>query len=115
MISVIVGITNMIPYFGPYIGAIPGIFILGVLKIKYGIIFAIMILILQQFDGLVLGPRLLGESTGLRPILILFAITLGGSYFGVLGMFLGVPVIAVIQYLFDLLVKRQLKNKNIKI
>lgn len=115
LISVIVGITNMIPYFGPYIGAIPGIFILGVLKIKYGIIFAIMILILQQFDGLVLGPRLLGESTGLRPILILFAITLGGSYFGVLGMFLGVPVIAVIQYLFDLLVKRQLKNKNIKI
>ena len=77
LISVIVGVTNMIPYFGPYIGAIPGIFILTVLKLKYGIIFAVMILVLQQFDGLILGPRLLGDSTGVRPILILFAITFG--------------------------------------
>ena len=115
LISVIVGITNMIPYFGPYIGAVPGILILGVLKIKYGIIFAVMIIILQQFDGLVLGPRLLGDSTGLRPILILFAITLGGSYAGVLGMFLGVPVMAVLQYLFDLLIKKRLAKKQIEL
>lgn len=115
LISVIVGITNMIPYFGPYIGAVPGILVLGVLKIKYGIIFGIMIFILQQFDGLVLGPRLLGDSTGLRPILILFAITLGGSYAGVLGMFLGVPVMAVIQYLFDLLIRKKLRQKQIKV
>ncbi|MBR0410629.1 MAG: AI-2E family transporter [Eubacterium sp.] len=115
LISVIVGITNMIPYFGPYIGAVPGILVLGVLKVKYGIIFGIMIFILQQFDGLVLGPRLLGDSTGLRPILILFAITLGGSYAGVLGMFLGVPVMAVIQYLFDLLIRKKLRQKQIKV
>ncbi len=115
LISVIVGITNMIPYFGPYIGAVPGILVLGVLKIKYGIIFLVMIFILQQFDGLVLGPRLLGDSTGLRPILILFAITLGGSYAGVLGMFLGVPVMAVLQYLFELLIRKRLKQKNVQL
>lgn len=115
LISVIVGITNMIPYFGPYIGAIPGIIILTVLKLKYGIIFSVMILALQQFDGLILGPRLLGDSTGLRPILILFAITIGGAYAGIIGMFLGVPVIAVIQYLLDLLINRKLKEKQINL
>lgn len=115
LIGVIVGITNMIPYFGPYIGAIPGIFILGVLKIKYGIIFAVMIFILQQFDGLVLGPRLMGDSTGLRPILILFAITLGGSYAGVLGMFLGVPVMAVFQYLIELVIRKRLQKKQVRL
>lgn len=113
LISVIVGVTNMIPYFGPYIGAVPGIFILTVLKLKYGIIFAVMILILQQFDGLILGPRLLGDSTGVRPILILFAITFSGAYMGVAGMFLGVPVVAVIQYLFTLLLDRKLKEKQV--
>lgn len=113
LISVIVGITNMIPYFGPYIGAMPGIFILGVTSLKNAIIFAVMILILQQFDGLILGPRLLGNSTGVRPILILFAIIFGGAYFGVLGMFLGVPVIAVLQYLLSLIIDKRLKEKNI--
>ena len=113
LISVIVGITNMIPYFGPYIGAIPGIFVLGVLRIRYGIIFAVMIFILQQFDGLILGPRLLGDSTGLRPLFILFAITLGGSYGGVPGMFLAVPLTAIFQYLFNMLVKRQLQKRNL--
>lgn len=113
LISVIVGITNMIPYFGPYIGAVPGIVILLVLKLKYGVIFGIMILALQQFDGLILGPRLLGDSTGLRPILILFAITFGGAYVGVIGMFLGVPVVAVLQYLFSLVVNRRLEKKKL--
>ncbi|MCD8021354.1 MAG: AI-2E family transporter [Clostridiales bacterium] len=113
LISVIVGITNMIPYFGPYIGAMPGIFILAVMDLRFGLIFAIMILAIQQFDGLILGPRLLGDSMGLRPILILFAITFGGAYFGVAGMFLGVPVIAVVQYLCDLWIEHRLREKNI--
>ena len=115
LISVIVGITNMIPYFGPYIGAVPGIIILTVTGFKYGIIFAVMILALQQFDGLILGPRLLGDSTGLRPIIILFAITFGGAYAGVAGMFLGVPIVAVLQYLFSLVINRKLHEKNIVI
>lgn len=112
LISVIVGVTDIIPYFGPYIGAVPGILILSMIKIKYGVIFAIMILILQQFDGLVLGPRILGDSTGLRPILILFAITFGGAYMGVIGMFLGVPIVAVLQYLFQLFLAKKLKEKK---
>ena len=115
LVSVIVGVTNMIPYFGPYIGAIPGVILLTVLRLKYGILFLVMIICLQQFDGLILGPRLLGDSTGLRPILILFAITIGGAYMGIIGMFLGVPVIAVLQYLLTLLIDKKLKQKNITV
>lgn len=91
LISVIVGVTNMIPYFGPFIGAVPGAFILFIVSPYKTLIFLGMILVLQQFDGLVLGPKILGNSTGVRPILILFSITVGGAYFGPLGMFLGVP------------------------
>lgn len=114
LLSVIVGITNMIPYFGPFIGAIPGVLIYLCLKPMDAIIFAIMILILQQFDGLVLGPRLLGQSTGLNPIWVIFAITAGGAYFGIIGMFIGVPVVAVFAYLLNKLIKYRLKNRNIK-
>lgn len=114
LLSVIVGITNMIPYFGPFIGAVPGVLIYLCLKPMDAIIFAIMILILQQFDGLVLGPRLLGQSTGLNPIWVIFAITVGGAYFGVIGMFIGVPVVAVFAYLLNKLIKYRLKNRNIK-
>lgn len=113
LLSVIVGVTNMIPYFGPFIGAVPGILIYLCLKPADAIIFAIMILILQQFDGLVLGPRLLGQSTGLNPIWVIFAITVGGAYFGVIGMFIGVPVVAVIAYLLNKLIKYRLKDREI--
>ncbi|MDE6209025.1 MAG: AI-2E family transporter [Lachnospiraceae bacterium] len=113
VISVVVGITNMIPYFGPFIGAIPGVVLLIIVDIKFAIIFAILILILQQFDGLYLGPKILGESTGLRPIWIIFAITVGGWAAGVVGMFLGVPVTAVIAYLVDKSIKVNISKKNI--
>lgn len=114
LISVIVGITNMIPYFGPFIGAVPGVIIYLCTSPKDAVIFAVMILVLQQFDGLVLGPRLLGQSTGLNPMWVIFAITVGGAYFGVLGMFIGVPVVAVIGFLADKFIKYKLKGKNIK-
>lgn len=113
LISVIVGITNMIPYFGPFIGAIPGALLLILLNFKSGIIFIILVFVLQQFDGLILGPKILGNSTGVRPLGILFAITVGGAYAGVLGMFLGVPIFAVIQYLMSMFIDRQLKSKQI--
>ena len=74
--------------------------------------FAGMIFVLQQFDGLILAPRILGDSTGLRPILILFAITFGGAYLGVIGLFLGVPVAAVLQYLLNLLIDRRMEEKR---
>ena len=113
LISVIVGITNMIPYFGPFIGAIPGIIIYLFINPIQCLIFAVMIFLLQQFDGLYLGPKILGESTGLKPLWIILAITLGGAYAGVLGMFLAVPVVAVITYLLDKVIKRRLDRKNI--
>jgi len=113
LISVIVGITNMIPYFGPFIGAVPGIVIYLLINPIQSLIFAVMILILQQFDGLYLGPKILGESTGLKPLWIIFAITIGGAYAGALGMFLGVPLIAVITYLLDRLIKKRLIQRNI--
>lgn len=114
LISVIVGITNMIPYFGPFIGAVPGIIIYLCTSPREVIIFVIMILVLQQFDGLVLGPRLLGQSTGLNPMWVIFAITVGGAYFGVLGMFIGVPTVAVIGFLVNKFIKYKLHGKDIK-
>lgn len=114
VISVIVGVTNMIPYFGPFIGAIPGILILIIADFGYAVIFTILIIALQQFDGLYLGPKILGESTGLRPIWIIFAITVGGWAAGVAGMFLGVPVIAVVAYLADRFLTRRLDKKELE-
>lgn len=115
LISVIVGITNMIPYFGPFIGAVPGAVLLLTVDWKYCLVFCILILILQQFDGLYLGPKILGDSTGLRPVWIIFAITAGGWVAGVAGMFLGVPVVAVIAFLVDKFINKRLNEKNISL
>ncbi|WP_310602475.1 AI-2E family transporter [Anaerosporobacter sp.] len=115
LLSVIVGITNMIPYFGPFIGAVPGTLIFLVIDPIKAFIFAFMILALQQFDGLYLGPKILGESTGLKPLWVIFGITVGGAYWGVLGMFLGVPVTAVIAFLLNKVITNRLKRKNIEI
>lgn len=113
LISVAVGITNIIPYFGPYIGGvIGGIIILIVSPVKV-IFFAIMVLVIQQFDGLYLGPKILGEKTGLRPLWVIFSIIIGGKLFGVLGMFLGVPCVAVISYILNLTIEYFLQKKGI--
>ena len=114
LISVIVGITNMIPYFGPFIGAVPGVLIYLCTSPKDALIFVIMIFILQQFDGLILGPRLLGQSTGLSPIWVIFGITVGGAYFGVVGMFIGVPMVAVFAFLLNKVISYRLSGKEIK-
>ncbi|MCI7812976.1 MAG: AI-2E family transporter [Robinsoniella sp.] len=113
LISAIVGVTNMIPYFGPFIGAIPGIIILLMMSPLKALGFGLLILALQQFDGLILGPKILGDSIGLRPLWIIFAITVGGSIAGVLGMFLGVPTVAVIRYLFLRYIRDRLDRKKI--
>ena len=114
LISVIVGVTNMIPYFGPFIGAIPGIIIILCISPIKALIFTLMILGLQQFDGLFLGPKLMGSSTGVKPIWIIFAIMIGGKLFGVIGMFLGVPVFATLAYLLERYMDYRLKKKNIE-
>jgi predicted PurR-regulated permease PerM len=99
LISIIIGITNLIPFFGPFIGAVPGVIITlfdSPIKALWLVLF---ILVLQQFDGNYLKPKVLGERVGLNPFWVLFAIIIGGGMFGILGMFLGVPTIAVIRVL----------------
>ena len=113
LMSVIVGITNMIPYFGPFIGAIPGVVMFLFIDPKLSLIFAIMILALQQFDGLYLGPKILGDLTGIKPLWVIFGVTVGGALFGVMGMFLGVPTVAVLSYLFGLILDKKLKGKGL--
>lgn len=113
LLSLVVCITNMIPYFGPIIGAVPGVMIYLFVDFKLVLIFALLILILQQFDGLYLGPKILGDQTGIKPLWVIFAITVGGAYFGVMGMFLGVPTVAVINYLVNLFIDKKLKKKEI--
>lgn len=107
LLSLIIGITNMIPYFGPFIGAIPVIFIVLLNNPLLSIWVAIMILILQQFDGIILGPKILGDSTGLKPIEVIFAIIVGGAFFGVVGMFFGVPVFAVLIKAFGNIINKK--------
>lgn len=113
LISLIVGVTNMIPYFGPFIGAVPSAIIVLISSPIKALVFIIIIIVLQQLDGIVIGPKILGDSVGLRPIWIIFAITVGGSVGGVIGMFLGVPVTAVIVYLLDMLTDSLMAKKNL--
>lgn len=115
LLSAIVGITNMIPYFGPFIGAVPGVVLFLCFSPLNAVIFALMIFVLQQFDGWILGPKILGDSTGLTPLWVIFGITVGGAYAGVLGMFLGVPIVAVVAYLANLFISAKLKKKRIEI
>ena len=115
LISVIVGVTNMIPYFGPFIGAIPSIFIVLLSDPIKAIVIAIFILILQQFDGNILGPKILGSSTGVNPLWIILSILIGGALAGPVGMFLGVPVFASIKmFVVDFIDRRYAKKYSYK-
>ncbi|MCD7956228.1 MAG: AI-2E family transporter [Lachnospiraceae bacterium] len=96
LVSVIVGVTNIIPFFGPYIGAIPSFLLILMDSPVKAVIFLVFLLILQQFDGNILGPRILGNVTGLSGFWVLFAILTFGGLFGFIGMIVGVPVFAVI-------------------
>lgn len=96
LISCVIGITNIIPFFGPFIGAIPSALLLAVVDPKEALYFIIFILILQQVDGNVIGPKILGETTGLSSFWVMFAILVGGGLFGFVGMILGIPIFAVI-------------------
>lgn len=96
LVSVIVGVTNVIPFFGPYLGAIPCAFIILLINPMQCLYFLIAILVLQQFDGNILGPKILGGSTGLSSFMVIVAILLFGGLMGVPGMIIGVPVWAVI-------------------
>lgn len=113
LISVIIGVTNIIPFFGPFIGAIPsGLLILLISPIKC-LYFGIFILILQQFDGNILGPKILGDSIGLDSFWVLFSIIFFGGIFGFVGMVLGVPIFAVIQDIVKRIINNSLNKKKL--
>lgn len=116
LISVIVGVTNIIPFFGPFIGAIPSailVLLADPTNLRPVIIFVIFILCLQQFDGNILGPKILGDSTGISALMVVVAITIGGGFFGFMGMFLGVPTFAVLSYLLTCFIHYRLRKKGL--
>ena len=112
-ISVIIGVTNIIPFFGPFIGAIPSFLLILLENPIQSIYFLIFILILQQFDGNILGPKILGDSTGLSSFMVIVAILIGGAMFGVIGMIIGVPLCACIYSVFWNLIGKRLEEREL--
>ena len=113
LISFIVGVTNVIPFFGPFIGAIPSAIIVLISEPGMTIWFILFVFLLQQFDGNILGPRILGESTGLSAFWVMFAILLFGGLFNFVGMILGVPFFAVIYSLIRAYLEERLKRRGL--
>lgn len=116
LVSVIIGVTNVIPFFGPFLGAIPCsvlIFVVTPMQPLNTVYFVIFILLLQQFDGNVLGPKILGDSTGLGSFWVIFAITIFGGLMGVPGMIIGVPTFAVLFALGRRYVNKRLTLKGL--
>ena len=112
LISIIIGITNIIPVFGPFIGGIPCAILVLIADPSKTIWFVLFILILQQFDGNILGPKILGNKIGLSSFWVLFAILVFGSMFGIVGMIIGVPIFAVIFDVVSAIVNSKLQSKN---
>lgn len=113
LISVIIGVFNLIPFFGPIIGAIPTTFLLLIINPMEALGFVVFIIVLQQFDGNILGPKILGETVGISGFWIMVSVIVGGGLFGVPGMLLGVPVFAAIYTLVEEAAERRLQKKEI--
>ena len=113
LVSVIVGVTNIIPFFGPLIGAVPSALIILMVDPTKCLIFIIFVIILQQIDGNIIGPRILGNSTGITGFWVMFSIILGGGLFGFWGLLLGVPVFVVIYSLVTNLIVKKLKRNDL--
>ncbi len=113
LVSVVVGFTNVIPFFGPFIGGIPSAFLILLEDPLYALYFVIFIIVLQQVDGNIIGPKILGDSTGLSSFWVMFAILVGSGLFGVMGMLLGCPIFAVIYYMAQKIVHFLLRKKSL--
>lgn len=113
LVSVIVAITNIIPFFGPIIGAVPTFFIILIANPIKALWYPLFILILQQIDGNIIGPRILGISIGISALWIVFAIVIGGKLFGFVGMVIGVPLFAIIYTILKANTEKRLKNKGL--
>lgn len=112
IISLIIGITNIIPVFGPFIGAVPSAVLVLIADPKKTIWFVIFIIILQQIDGNVIGPKILGDKVGISPFWTLFSIIIFGSMFGIVGMIIGVPIFSVVLDLVKTACEKKLRQKN---
>ncbi len=113
LVAVIVGVTNVIPFFGPLIGAVPCFVLIGLADPIKGLYFLIFVLVLQQVDGNIIGPKILGDSTGLSSFWVIFAILVGGGLFGFMGMLFGVPTFAVIYYFIGEVVEYILRRRKL--
>ena len=113
LVAVIIGVTNIIPFFGPFIGAIPSFIIIVLQNPIQGLYFLIFVIILQQVDGNIIGPKILGDSTGLSSFWVVFAILVFGGLWGFPGMLLGVPLMAVIYYVAQKTVSYFLKKRGL--
>ena len=114
LISVIIGVTNILPFFGPFIGAVPSILILLIINPYSALWFTIFVLVLQQIDGNILGPYILGDSVGISPLWIMFSIILGSSLFGFMGMLLSVPAFALIYAIIGTVTNSQLRKRGLR-
>ena len=112
LVSVIVGVTNIIPFFGPFIGAIPSAFLILLASPMQGLYFIVFIIILQQIDGNIIGPKILGNTTGISEFWVTFALLLFGGLFGVVGMIIGVPTFAVIYYLVKTWLHKRMARRH---
>ena len=113
LVSVIVGVTNVIPFFGPFLGAIPSIFLILLDSPLKAVYFTIFVFALQQVDGNIIGPKILGDKTGLSSLWVIVAILVGGSFFGVAGMFFGVPILACLTSLCSFILESRLLRKDL--
>ena len=115
LVSVVVGFTNVIPFFGPVLGAIPTAFLILLVSPLKCLYFIIFIIVLQQLDGNIIGPKILGGSTGISSFWVVVAILVGGGFGGLMGMFLGVPICACLQALTKYLVDRRLRKRGMPV
>lgn len=115
LVSVFIGATNVIPFFGPVIGAIPSAFLILLVSPLKCLYFIIFIIALQQLDGNIIGPKILGGATGISSFWVVVAILVGGGFGGLLGMFLGVPICASLQELVKYLINRRLKERDMPV
>lgn len=115
IISVIVGVTNIIPYFGPFIGAIPSAFLVLLVDPEKSVLFLIFIFILQQIDGNIIGPKILGSKIGLSSFWVLFSLLIFGGLFGAVGMILGVPIFSILYSFVNGLIKNRLTAKHLPV
>jgi len=115
LVSFIIAVTNIIPFFGPFIGAVPSVIIIFFESPIMALWFLIIILFLQQLDGNVIGPKILGDSLGISPFWILFAILLGGKFFGFIGLIIGVPLFVLIYSIIKDIVEVRLKAKGLPV